>query len=264
MDSIPGMFPDGTIALVTGGGRGIGRCIAHCLAHRGASVCILGPLADELLAVESELKAIGPPTMSTVADLTDETQVQSAFHQVREQFGPIDVLVNNAGIAGPAARADQVRIDDWNEVLSVNLTGAFLCAREVIPDMIERRSGRIINISSIAGKIAYPFRAPYAVSKWGLIGLTLTLAKELAPHHVTVNAVCPGPVAGERMREVIACRAAELNQTEEYVLAEYLKTSAMGKMSDEADVAAMVVFLAGESAANITGQSIDVAAGFAL
>jgi NAD(P)-dependent dehydrogenase (short-subunit alcohol dehydrogenase family) len=159
---------------------------------------------------------------------------------------------------------DQIAVDEWNEVLSVNLTGAFLCIKYVVPRMIQLGEGRIINISSIAGKIAYPLRSAYVASKWGLVGLTMTLAKELAPYNITVNAVCPGPVEGERMRQVIAHRAQELGQTEDEVRGQYLKTSAMGRMVDEDDVASMVAFLASGPARNITGQAIDVAAGYAL
>src|SRR5262249_2937339 len=141
------------------------------------------------------------------------------------EFGRIDVLVNNAGVIGPHAPVWQLRRADWDEVLAVNLTGAMLCCRAVLPGMIERRSGRVINIASIAGKMAYSLRSPYAVSKWGLIGLTLTLAKEVGAHDIQVNAVCPGPVAGERMRGIIARRAAEQGRPVEAVEREYLETT---------------------------------------
>ena len=148
--------------------------------------------------------------------------------------------------------------------MAVNLTGAFLCAKAVAPLMMEQRCGKIINISSIAGKQAYPLRAPYAVSKWGLIGLTLTLAKELGPHNIQVNAVCPGPVEGERMRTIIEKRASELKRSVEEVQRAYLSATVLGRMVREDDVASVAVFLASAEGDNITGQAIDVAAGYGL
>jgi NAD(P)-dependent dehydrogenase (short-subunit alcohol dehydrogenase family) len=130
--------------------------------------------------------------------------------------------------------------------------------------MIARRSGKIINIASVAGKIAYPLRAPYAVSKWGLIGFTLTLAKEVGPHGIQVNAICPGPVEGERIRGVIASRAQELGRTNEEVTLDYLRASVLGRMVREEDVAGMFLFLASDDGDNVTGQALDVSAGYGL
>ncbi len=153
---------------------------------------------------------------------------------------------------------------DWDEVLTVNLTGAWLCCQAVLPEMIARRAGKIINIASMAGKIAYPLRSPYAVSKWGLIGLTLTLAQEVGVYQIQVNAVCPGPVEGERMRRIIRDRAVALGQVPEEVERAYVEPAAMKRMVRAEDVAALVAFLASPEADNITGQAIDVSAGFRL
>ena len=172
--------------------------------------------------------------------------------------------MNNSGIQGPTAVVGDIALDDWNEVMAINLTGAFLCSKAVAPMMIDHGRGRIINISSIAGRIGYPLRSPYAVSKWGLIGLTLTLAKELGGSNVTVNAICPGPVEGDRMRKVIADRAEELGQSFEEAQQEYLDTTVLGRMVTQEDVAATAAFLAGDEGANITGQAIEVAAGYSL
>jgi NAD(P)-dependent dehydrogenase (short-subunit alcohol dehydrogenase family) len=158
----------------------------------------------------------------------------------------------------------QVLPADWDEVLAVNLTGAFLCCRAFLPGMIARRAGKIINIASVAGKTAYPLRSPYAVSKWGLIGLTLTLAREVGEHQIQVNAVCPGPVEGDRMRRVIQERAAELGQEPAVVESDYLARTALHRMVTSHDVAALVAFLASPEADNITGQAIDVSAGYGL
>ncbi|HYT89416.1 MAG TPA: SDR family oxidoreductase, partial [Gemmataceae bacterium] len=230
----------------------------------GADVVVAGPDRGEVEAVAAEIEAMGRRGLAVVADVTCEEQVEAMATQARQTLGRIDMLVNNAGIIGPTVPVVNLRRADWDEVLAVNLTGAMLCCRAVLPGMIERRSGRIVNISSIAGKIGYSLRSPYAVSKWGLLGLTLTLAKEVAPYNVQVNAVCPGPVAGERMRGIIARRAAELGKPIEEVEREYVETTALKRFVDAEDVAAAVAFLASPAGRNITGQTIDVTAGYGL
>jgi NAD(P)-dependent dehydrogenase (short-subunit alcohol dehydrogenase family) len=253
-----------SVAIVTGAGRAIGKRIALRLAADGANLVLAGPDRNELESAAAEVRALGRPALAMPADITREDQVNALAEAAVGAFGRIDVLVNNAGIIGPTAPVSSVRLADWNEVLSVNLTGAFLCCRAVVPTMTAQRSGRIINISSVAGKMAYALRSPYAVSKWGLIGLTLTLAKEVGEYNILVNAVCPGPVDGPRMRGIIARRAAELGQTTAEVERTYLRTTVLGRMVSEDDVAAVVAFLASPAAANITGQALDVSAGYGL
>jgi NAD(P)-dependent dehydrogenase (short-subunit alcohol dehydrogenase family) len=254
----------GQVAIVTGGGRALGKTIALRLARDGADLVLAGPEPAELQAVAAEVEALGGKALAVVTDVTREEQVSALAVRALEALGRIDVLVNNAGIIGPTAPVVNLRRADWDEVLAVNLTGAMLCCRAILPHMIARRSGRIINISSVAGKIAYALRSPYAVSKWGLIGLTLTLAKEVGEHDIQVNAVCPGPVAGERMRGIIATRAAELGQTTAEVERFYVQAAVLKRMVSAEDVAAVVAFLASPEARNITGQAIDVAAGYGL
>jgi NAD(P)-dependent dehydrogenase (short-subunit alcohol dehydrogenase family) len=252
------------VAIVTGGGRAIGKTIALRLARDGHDVVVAGPQLHELQATVAEVEALGRRALAVVTDVRYEEQVQAMATQARQHFGRIDVLVNNAGVIGPTAPVHQVQRADWDDVLAVNLTGAYLCARAVLPAMLTQRGGRIINIASIAGKIAYALRSPYAVSKWGLIGLTLTLAKEYGEHNIQVNAICPGPVAGERMRGIIRTRAAELGQTVEEVERFYVQSTLLKRMVEPDDVAAVVAFLASPEGRNITGQTIDVTAGYGL
>jgi NAD(P)-dependent dehydrogenase (short-subunit alcohol dehydrogenase family) len=254
----------GRIAIVTGGGRGLGRVIALRLAADGADLVLAGPVAAELEAAAADIDRRGRRALPVVTDVSREDEVRALAERTRAAFGRIDILVNNAGIIGPTAPVGAIRRADWDEVLAVNLTGAFLCCQAVLPDMLARRSGKIISISSIAGKIAYALRSPYAVSKWGLIGLTLTLAKEVGPSNIQVNAVCPGPVDGERMQRVIALRAQETGRTIEDVRQEYVQTCALKRLVREDDVAAVVAFLASPSGDSITGQTIDVTAGYGL
>jgi NAD(P)-dependent dehydrogenase (short-subunit alcohol dehydrogenase family) len=252
------------VAIVTGGGRGLGKAIALRLAADGLDVAVAGPDRKEVETAAGEVEALGRRALAVVADVTREEQVRDLAEQTGRTLGRIDVLVNNAGIIGPTAPVAETRREDWDAVLAVNLTGAFLCARAVLPAMTAQRSGRVINIASVAGKIAYPLRSPYAVSKWGLIGLTLTLAKEVGEYNIQVNAICPGPVAGERMANVIAARAAELGQTPAEVEQSYVRAAALRRMVGADDVAAVVAFLASPAAGNITGQAIDVSAGYGL
>jgi NAD(P)-dependent dehydrogenase (short-subunit alcohol dehydrogenase family) len=148
--------------------------------------------------------------------------------------------------------------------MAVNLTGVFLCAKAVLPAMTAQRSGKIINISSVVGKMAYALRAAYAVSKWGVIGLTLTLAKEYGVYNIQVNALCPGPVRGERMRGIIEKRAVELGQSIDEVERTYTSTTLLQRFVEPEDVAAMAAFLASAEGNNITGQAIDVSAGYGI
>jgi NAD(P)-dependent dehydrogenase (short-subunit alcohol dehydrogenase family) len=252
------------VAIVTGGGRAIGRAIALRLALAGAQVVITGRQHEELAAAAREIQALGRRALAVTGDVSQEEQVHAMTAAALDEFGRIDILVNNAGIIGPTAPVAMISRKEWDEVLAVNLTGAFLCAKAVLPKMMEQRSGKIINIASVAGRLAYPLRSPYAVSKWGMIGLTRTLAQEAGPYNIQVNAVCPGPVEGERMQRVIAQRAQELGRSVEEVERAYTETTALKRMVREDDVAALVAFLASAGADNITGQAIDVSAGYAL
>jgi NAD(P)-dependent dehydrogenase (short-subunit alcohol dehydrogenase family) len=177
-------------------------------------------------------------------------------------LGGVDVLVNNAGIRGPTAPVSSYPLKDWEAVLKLNLTGPFLCCQLLTTPMREKRWGRIINISSMAGKTPYPLRSGYAASKWGLIGLTLTLAGELGTYGITVNAVCPGPVENENMRLVMQERAAATGQSFEEIHAGFIRQLAVPQLPQETDVAAMVSYLASDAAWCITGQALEVSSGY--
>jgi NAD(P)-dependent dehydrogenase (short-subunit alcohol dehydrogenase family) len=186
------------VAIVTGGGRGLGMAIAGRLARDGFDLVLAGPDEVELEGAVEQLGAAGQRVLAVGVDVSREDQVQGLFDQALRAYGHVDVLLNNAGIPGPTGLLTQLDRAAWDEVLGVNLTGAMLCCRAALPGMMVRHSGRIVNIASMAGKIAYPLRAPYAVSKWGLIGLTVTLAKEVGPYNIQVNAPYVGfPAAWE-------------------------------------------------------------------
>jgi len=252
------------VAIVTGGGGGIGRAISLRFASEGASVVIAGPTAEKVAAVEKEIRDAGNRAFAVLTDVADEASVQQMVSATLDEFGQIDVMVNNAGIAGPTALVPNVSREEWDHTFAINLTGAFLCAKYALPHMIERQSGCIINITSIAGLQAYAFRSPYCASKWGMIGLTQTLAEEGGRYGITANAIAPGPVRGPRIERVIRNRAEEMNLPFEEVEKQYVEPTALKRMVEEEDIAAMALFLASDEGRNITGETLNISAGYRL
>ena len=254
----------GRTAIVTGGGHGIGRAIALRFAAEGAAVAIAGTGAERLEATAAEIRAGGGRVLVSLTDVSDESAVEGLVAATLAGFGRLDILVNNAGIAGPTAAAVDVQREEWDRTLAINLTGALLCAKHALARMIAQESGRILNITSVAGFIGYPLRGAYAASKWGMIGLTRTLALEAGPYGVTVNAIAPGSTHGERMARVIHARAAATGKSDSEIVREYLEPTALKRMVEEDDVAALAVFLASDEARNITGETISVSGGFRI
>jgi NAD(P)-dependent dehydrogenase (short-subunit alcohol dehydrogenase family) len=253
----------GRVALITGGGRGIGRAIALRFVSEGAAVMLAGTRPDALEAAAAEIRAGGGRASTKIADVSDESAVRSMVAVTLEAFGQLDVLVNNAGIGGPTTPVIDLDRAEWDRTLAVNVTGAFLCAKHAAPHMIARRSGRIVNITSIAGLMGYALRSPYAVAKWGMIALTRTLALELGEHGITVNAIAPGAVEGERVTGVIRARAAALGRSAADVEQElFIEPTALKRMVRPEDVAAAAAYLASDDAANVTGETLSVSAGF--
>jgi len=252
------------VAIITGGGKNIGREIALTFAREGANIVCTGTTKTTIDATADDARGFGVRALAIGCDVSDEAAVRYLVETTVNEFGKIDILVNNAGIAGPTALVTDVTRTDWDRTIGVNLTGAFLCSKYVLPAMSEQRSGRIINIASVAGQTAYPLRSPYAVSKWGMIGLSRTLAAEWGSFNITVNTVVPGPVDGERIDTVIKNRAAEMGRDEDSIRAEYTSRTALKRFVTENDVARMTLMLVSDEGANITGQVFNVCAGFAL
>ena len=251
------------MALITGGGRGIGRAIALRFVSEGAAVMLAATKRESLEATAAEIRKAGGRAATAVVDVADEAAVKTVVAATLGELGRLDILVNNAGVGGPTQRLVDMERADWDRTLAVNVTGAFLCSKHAIPHMVARKSGRIVNITSIAGLMGYPLRSPYAVSKWGMIALTRTLAGELGEHGITVNAIAPGAVRGERVEGVIAARAAALGRPAADVERElFVDPTALKRMVGADDVAATAAFLASNDAANITGETISVSAGF--
>jgi NAD(P)-dependent dehydrogenase (short-subunit alcohol dehydrogenase family) len=258
----PQMFNlDGRVAVVTGGNGGIGRGIALGLAEAGAAVAVLARNQDKNEAVLGELRALNSASIALKLDVTDRDALAPAMSEVERKLGPVDILVNNAGIAGPTKRSTDMSLAEWQEVLDINLTGAWLASRAAIPAMVKQKTGNILMISSGAGRRGYPFRSPYAASKWAMIGLTQTLAGEWGVEGIRVNCICPGAVEGDRIERVIQARAEATKTPYEQVKRNFTATAAMQRMVTEEEVARVSLFLASDLSAGVTGQTINVDAG---
>jgi len=240
--------------VVTAGAAGIGRAIAEGFHRAGARVHVCDLDESSLAALAADNPEIG----RSRADVADPDQVARLFADAQRHLGGLDILINNAGIAGPAGPTEDCGIEDWRRTLAVNLDGAFLCLRHAIPMIKTAGAGSIVNISSTAGLFGYPLRAPYVASKWALVGLTKTLAIELGPHGIRANAVCPGSIDGPRMDRVIAAEAAARGVSESSVREAYKRQTSLRCFVDAADIAEMVLFLCSDAGARISGQAMTV------
>lgn len=246
-------------AVVTGAGRGIGSTIAATLAAHGARVSLLG---RNLANLNTVAKAVGGPSRAApiVADVTDSRCVSAAFEKAREQFGPVHILVNNAGQAASAKFTDT---DEalWHRITAVNIDGTYLCTRQAVPDMLKIGSGRIVNVASIAGLRGGAYISAYVASKHAVIGLTRSLALEFATKNITVNAVCPGYTDTDIVRDAITNIVRKTGRTEAEALESLLATNPQRRLITPEEVAHTVLWLCMPGTESITGQSIVLAGG---
>lgn len=244
-------------ALVTGGGQGIGAAIAQELVVRGLNVTVLG----RRLEVVQALAAYAPARMLAVsADVTDPAQVAEAVAQAERHFGPVEVLVNNAGQAQTSPLL-KMNLELWDQMLSVNLTGTLVCIQAVLPGMVSRGWGRVVNVASTAGQVGYVYASAYCAAKHGVLGLTKALALEMARKGVTVNAVCPGYTETDLVRESIERVIAKTGRSVDAARAEFVKSNPQGCLVQPQQVADAVAWLCGDRSSAVTGQTISVAGG---
>ncbi len=252
----------GRVAIVTGGGRGIGRGIARRFGAEGAAVLLTSRTAAELERTASEITESGGTAAAVPADVSRESGCERVVGEARKRFGAVDILVNNAGIFGPVRPAEEITPAEFDEVLAINLRAPFLLSRLVLPEMYERGSGVILNISSIGAKLAFAWNGAYGTSKAGIIGLTRSIAAEAARRGVRVNAICPGPVTETRMSQELGRGIAErLGLDEEAQREGFLDNVLQGRAQTVDEIAAAAVFLASDEANAITAQAINVDGG---
>lgn len=240
--------------VVTAGGAGIGRVIAEGFAAAGARVHACDVSAAALAALRGACPAVG----TSQIDVADRAQVATLFDVVKGTLGGLDVLVNNAGIAGPTARVEDVTPEALDRTLAVNVASQFHCVAEAVPLLRDAGGGAIVNISSVAGRLGYAMRSPYAASKWAVIGFTRSLAIELGPDNIRANAILPGHVNTERFSRVVADKAAALGLAPDAVRRRILGVVSLGQTVEASDVANMALFLCSPFGTSITGQAMSV------
>lgn len=240
--------------LITAGCAGLGRAMAEHFLAAGdrVAVCDIDPAAVD------GFRQAHPRAIAEVVDVTDAPALDAFLARVEQGFGGIDVVCANAGTGGPAGRIESLEVEDWRACVDVNLTGAFLTCRWAARVMRAQKSGLIVLTSSTAGLFGYPLRAPYAASKWAIVGLTKTLAMELGPDGVRVNAICPGAVEGDRMDRVVAMEAIASGRSEDEVRALYVKGVSLRSWVSAEEVADTVLWLASPQARKISGQIVAI------
>jgi len=240
--------------LVTAGASGIGLATARAFAAEGARVLVCDVDRNALAAMATDDAAIA----TVEADVSKPADVARLFGEVDARLGGLDTLVNNAGIAGPTAACEDVKLEDWQRTLDVNLTGMFLCAQQAIPRLKQSTNGSMVNLSSAAGRFGFALRSPYSASKWGVIGFSKSLSIELGGAGVRVNAICPGAVAGDRIDRVIAGKAKVRDVPFDVVRDEFLGKTSLKRFVSADDIANAIVFLSSKLGANIDGHALPI------
>src|SRR5262245_36750989 len=244
----------GQRVLITAGAAGIGREIARAFAASGASVFV----CDIDTAALEQLRREVPGVRTSTCDIGSRPDIERMMDAGVAALGGLDVLVNNAGIAGPTAPVDAYNPAEWDRVVTVNLTGTFDVTRLGIPHLKKSAAGVIINMASVAGRFGYANRSAYSATKWGIVGLTKTLAIELGEFGIRVNAILPGAVAGARIERVFEARSQATGQSLEQVKAAAMANQSIKRLVDPRDIAALAVFLASDSAKSISGQLLPI------
>ncbi len=258
------MLLEDKVAVITGGGRGIGRAIAQAYAREGAHLVLAARDVVALQETRALVAEYARDVLVVPLDLRQEESVQALAEQTLAHMGRVDILVNNSGIAGPTAPLWEISPQEWRETLDVDLTGPYLCCRAFLPSMLARRTGSIVMIGSMTGKRALFGRTPYAAAKLGLVGLVRTLAWEVGPYDIRVNLISPGPVEGERIGRVLQDMAQAQGIGTEEARRLFLRDSPLARMTPPTDIASAALFLASDLSASTTGEDLNVSGGIVM
>ena len=244
---------DDRVAIITGGSKGLGKAMASALAGAGANVVVMSRHLNEAQVTADEIKnSTGRKILALEVDVSQQPQVERMVNQTLEEFGRIDILINNAGI-NIRGSIEELKMEDLAQVLNINLIGPILCCRAVVPYMKAQKYGRVINIASILGSVGMPNRTSYSTSKGAIIQFTRTLALELAPHNITVNAICPGPFATEMNRPLM---------DDPQVYQTFASKVPLGRWGEPEEIGGITIFLASDASSFVTGATIYVDGGY--
>jgi len=245
---------DGSRVVLTAGAAGIGRTTLETFVEAGARVVTCDVDEAGLERLRGEL----PQVPAIIADVAREDDVERLFEFAKQELGGLDILINNAGIAGPTGPIEEIALADWQATLDVNITGQYLCAKRAVPMIKAAGGGSIVNLSSAAGRFGFALRSPYCASKWAVVGLTKALAIELGPDQIRVNAICPGAVEGDRINRVIAAKAKARGIPFDQMYEDYVAQASMRRMISAQDIANMVLYLCTDAGRLVSGQVISV------
>lgn len=240
--------------LITAGGSGIGRCIAEAFLKQGDQVFVCDINDSHLQQFRQDY----PQLHTFCCDLGQPEYVQAMFDTAVQQLGGLDILINNTGVSGPTVAAEELSFEEWTQVLNLNLNSTFLVTKLAIPYLKQSDAGVIINLSSIAGRMGYPFRLAYSTSKWGIVGFTKTLSMELGAFDIRVNAILPGAVDGERVQRVLQARADSMNISIKDVTENALANQSIKHFVNPKHIADLCIFLASDSGRSISGQILPI------
>jgi len=251
------------VAIVTGAGSGIGKSIATVFGSEGAMLIAASRTLSSLEETVEQIESKGGKAKAIPTDISDEHQVSHLVERVLQDYGRIDVLVNNAAAMSPRdIPVAEMDLDYWSNQINVNLTGTMLITKHVVKSMTDRQSGSIVNVSSIAGVTGNPWRSPYASSKAGIIGFTETLAMEVGPYNIRVNALTPAATATERFEANIRAKAQQKGVTYEALMEKVLRHYSLRRIATPSEVAMAALFLASDESSGITGQNLIISCGF--
>ena len=254
---------EGQVALIIGGARGIGEAIAHTFSKEGASLVVVDmeKMKPELDGVVQSISRGGGKSLALTADCSDGPQVNALVDETVKRLGKIDILINSAGFRGPLVQVTDISEKEFDDVVLYNLKLVFLCCRAVLKQMVKQKSGSIVSISGTAGREGMAMRGSLCAAKWGVVGLTQTIAKEYGPHGIRANIICPGGMDEPELREMYAQRAKNLGMSVEAHEAQILSLTPLRKYAKHEEIANAALFLASSDSSHTTGESLNVSGG---